>query len=93
MFASMIVIKLQLLYWLIFVMTDIPFLLLAPLAFSAVYSLSYISIPRNDLAKRDKWIVFCAFPFTVLWMVLFFHLCEFGDTLLIKKLAGGREIK
>ncbi|MGG5340621.1 glycosyltransferase [Enterococcus sp. AZ192] len=69
MFASMIVIKLQLLYWLIFVMTDIPFLLLAPLAFSAVYSLSYISIPRNDLAKRDKWIVFCAFPFTVLWMV------------------------
>ncbi|GGC80013.1 glycosyltransferase [Enterococcus wangshanyuanii] len=69
MFASMLVIKLQLFYWLIFVMTDIPILLLAPLAFSAVYSLSYISIPRNDLAKRDKWIVFCAFPFTVLWMV------------------------
>ncbi|MFD2305439.1 glycosyltransferase [Enterococcus termitis] len=68
-FASMIVIKLQLFYWLIFVLDDSPILLLAPLAFSAVYSLSYISIPRNDLAARDKWIVFFAFPFTVLWAI------------------------
>lgn len=69
MFAAMNVIKYQLIYWLFFVMTDFPLILVAPLAFSAVYSLAYLSIPRNDLANRDKWIVFLAFPFTVLWAI------------------------
>ncbi|WP_430598371.1 glycosyltransferase [Enterococcus sp. AZ177] len=69
MFAAMNVIKYQLIYWVFFVMSDFPLILIAPLAFSAVYSLAYLSIPRNDLAKRDKWIVFFAFPFTVLWAI------------------------